>query len=147
MWDNRVQLKLQAELDQIAASRSATSATNEEEFFFTNDDRINLPYANAIIEVGFFINFDNIMNFTVLKLKESLRCSVVIPFVFPRRVIRDTKIGDQTIQKDTIVVYETSAVFADEKVSLICEEIFFWYIYFFTFSCSQIIKSLSQSVS
>lgn len=65
MWDNRVQLKLQAELDQIAASRSATSATNEEEFFFTNDDRINLPYANAIIEVGFFINFDNIINFTV----------------------------------------------------------------------------------
>ena len=65
MWDNRVQLKLQAELDQIAASRSATPATNEEEFFFTNDDRINLPYANAIIEVGFFINLDNIMNFTV----------------------------------------------------------------------------------
>lgn len=132
MWDNRVQLKLQAELDQIAASRSATSATNEEEFFFTNDDRINLPYANAIIEVGFFINFinfDNIMNFTVLKLKESLRCSVVIPFVFPRRVIRDTKIGDQTIQKDTIVVYETSAVFADEKVLLIREEIFFLYLF------------------
>ena len=69
------------------------------------------------------------MNFTVLKLKESLRCSVVIPFVFPRRVIRDTKIGDQTIQKDTIVVYETSAVFADEKVPLIREEIFLLYLF------------------
>ena len=52
-----------------------------------------------------------------VKIKESLRCAAIFPFVFPRRTICDTTIKGMPIKKGTVVVYEPWAVFADEKVS------------------------------
>ena len=49
-WNKRVQLKLQSELDMAGTKFGAAPAGNNT-FFFSNYDRVDLPYACAIIEV------------------------------------------------------------------------------------------------
>uniref|UniRef100_A0AC34FJ33 Unspecific monooxygenase n=1 Tax=Panagrolaimus sp. ES5 TaxID=591445 RepID=A0AC34FJ33_9BILA len=87
MTDLKAQKKLHAELTKVIDS----------DRFITHEDKINLPYLNAVIA-------------------ESQRLGNLLVNNIPRRLTSDVTYHGYTLKKDTIVVPEISQVLYDEKI-------------------------------
>ncbi|KAL7640123.1 UNVERIFIED_CONTAM: hypothetical protein RMT77_009537 [Armadillidium vulgare] len=81
-----VQKRMQKEIDEVLPNGTQV----------TLEDKLRLPYTEA------FIN-------------EVLRCSALNRFILPRTVIKDTKIGENIVPKDSVIFGFTEAVHFDSK--------------------------------